>query len=199
MVFSERFVRCQQMRQRPQNTRSANRHRVACGYEHNKSTMPRRRLFGSIARRDVLLREEPDEEEDDDEENDGGQRDDDVDEGYTPLPRPSNLHMMAQGLPPQDGRHFQTTANSRGNDRRRGRGRGRGHGFDHGRGRGGRLNGQNSSFQAKWNGQHAPEPMFSPQYSDTPTTFASQPTPSYQYQQPFQPHDSAGGFDGLLV
>ena len=112
---------------------------------------------------------------------------DDVDEGYTPLPRPSNLHMMAQGLPPQDGRHFQTTSNSRGNDRRRGRGRGRGHGFDHGRGRGGRLNGQNSSFQGKWNGQHAPEPTFSPQYSDAPTTFASQPTPSYQYQQPFQP------------
>lgn len=111
---------------------------------------------------------------------------DDVDEGYTPLARPPNLHMMPQGPAPHDGRQFQTTTNSRGNERGRGRGRGRGHGFDRGRGRGGRPNGQNSNFQGQWNAPRAPEPAFSPQYPNAPTAFASQPTHPYQYQQPFQ-------------
>lgn len=111
---------------------------------------------------------------------------DDVDEGYTPLTRPSNLHMMAQGQAPPDGRHFQSTPNSRGHERGRGRGRGRGHGFDRGRGRGGRPNGQNANFQGQWNGQRAQDPSFGPQYPNAPTAFASQPIPLYQHQQPFQ-------------
>jgi H/ACA ribonucleoprotein complex non-core subunit NAF1 len=108
---------------------------------------------------------------------------DDVDEGYTPLARPSNLHMMAQGQAPLEGRQHQPTTTGRSNDRGRGRGHGRGRGFDRGRGRGSRPSGQN---KAQWNEKRAPEPAFSPRYPSAPPAFALPPTSPYQHQQNFQ-------------
>ncbi len=81
MLFPERFVRCQSMRQGAQLTPAVlvNGHRVPCGPEKNMPTTPRRRLFDRLPRSDVLLREEPDEEEDD-EEADGNVTDDEGDD-----------------------------------------------------------------------------------------------------------------------
>ena len=105
---------------------------------------------------------------------------DDADDGYTPLARPSNLHMVAQGEPSVEGRQYQATTSGRDNDRGRGRGRGRGHGHDRGRGRGGRPNGQNLKTHGQWNDQRTPDPAFNPRYSNSPPAFAPPPTPPYQ-------------------
>jgi hypothetical protein len=50
LVFRERIVLGQSIRQRPQLTPAAlaNGHRVTCGHEQNTPTMPPRRLFGSL-------------------------------------------------------------------------------------------------------------------------------------------------------
>jgi H/ACA ribonucleoprotein complex non-core subunit NAF1 len=108
---------------------------------------------------------------------------DDVDEGYTPLARPSNLHMMAQGQAPLEGRQYQPATTGRSNDRGRGRSHGRGRGFDRGRGRGSRTNGQNKT---QWNDQRAPEHASGSRYPSAPPAFAPPPTSPYQYQQNFQ-------------
>lgn len=109
---------------------------------------------------------------------------DDVDEGYTPLARPSNLHTMGQGEAPIEGRQNRPTTSTRGSDRGRGRGRGRARGYDRGRGRGSRPNSQNSNTQAQWNDQRIPGPALDPRYRSAPPSFA---TPPYQYQQNFPP------------
>ena len=90
LVFRERIVLGQSIRQRPQLTPAAlaNGHRVPCGHEQNTPTMPRRRLFGPLGASDVLLREEPDEEEDDQEDegnvtDDEGDDDEEDDGGYS--------------------------------------------------------------------------------------------------------------------
>jgi H/ACA ribonucleoprotein complex non-core subunit NAF1 len=115
---------------------------------------------------------------------------DDVDDGYTPLARPSNLHMVAQGEPSVEGRQYQATTSGRDNDRGRGRSRGRGRGHDRGRGRGGRPNGQNLKTHGQWNDQRAPDPAFNPRYSNSPPAFAPPPTPPYQ--QSFQQQRPTG-------
>jgi H/ACA ribonucleoprotein complex non-core subunit NAF1 len=115
---------------------------------------------------------------------------DDVDDGYTPLARPPNLHMVAQGEPPVERRQYQATTSGRDNDRGRGRSRGRGRGHDRGRGRGGRPNGQNLKTHGQWNDQRAPDPTFNPRYPNSPPAFAHQPTPPYQ--QSFQQQQPTG-------
>jgi H/ACA ribonucleoprotein complex non-core subunit NAF1 len=115
---------------------------------------------------------------------------DDVDEGYTPLARPSNLHMMAQGEPSAEGRQYQATTSGRDHDRGRGRARGRGRGYDRGRGRGGRPNGQNFNNHGQWNDQRTPDPPFNPRYPNSPPAFAPPPTPPYQ--QSFQQQRPTG-------
>jgi H/ACA ribonucleoprotein complex non-core subunit NAF1 len=116
---------------------------------------------------------------------------DDVDEGYTPLARPSNLHMMAQGGPSVEGRQYQATISGKDNDRGRGRNRGRGRGYDRGRGRGGRPNGQNFNNHNQWNDQRSPEPASNLRYPNSPPGFAPPPMPpcqqNFQQQRPTNP------------
>jgi hypothetical protein len=83
LVFPERFVHCQSMRQRPQLTPAA----LANGKEYHMD-MSRIRPQCLDTRSDVLLREEPDEEEDNEEDegnvtDDEGDDDEEDDGGYS--------------------------------------------------------------------------------------------------------------------
>ncbi len=124
--------------------------------------------------------------------------DNDIDEGYTPLARPPNLHeIMGRGTSPVEGRTLRagSTNGWRGNRGGNDRGRGRG---DRGRGRGGRgdrdrdqRNMRGSGSQAH-NGDRRPSQREQQRYGYPPPSMSVPAPPSFSPKQsPQQPHSSS--------